>query len=203
MKPSRFAAILLAAGKSSRMGKLKGLLPWQGKSLIQYQVEQLLEAGFDQIIVVLGYRSPLLEQEIKGYPVTIVKNPHFEVGKSSSIRVGVTSIQSNIKGIMITAVDQPVPSMTLIQMMEAMNKQDGDIIIPVYQEKRGHPVLFNSRLIDDLLQVNEKTQGLKKVIHNYYDRITYLEVKDPSVLLNLNRPEDYNSFINSAEGGSI
>lgn len=188
---SNFSAILLAAGMSSRMGKLKALLPWKGKPLIQYQLDQMIQAGTDEIIVVLGYQADRLKKETSPYNIQVTINEDYQGGKASSIRQGAACLEGVPKGIFIHSVDQPVPCETLILMKEHLRNTGASIVIPVYRNKRGHPILFDGGLKSELLRVNEESKGLRDVIRSYQSDIAYLTVEDASVLFNFNRPEEY------------
>jgi len=185
------AGLLLAAGLSSRMGKLKALLPWEGRPLIQYQIEQMKQAGIDEIIVVLGYKAEYLQKIISTFEIKAVINKNYEYGKSSSIRKGISSLHKEVDGIFISAVDQPVPSAILQKMKAHLEENEAAVVIPTYEMKRGHPILLHASTKNDLLLVNEETLGLRSVIRKYQQQIAYLEVNDPSILLNFNKQEDY------------
>lgn len=201
MKTNGMTAIILAAGLSHRMGKFKALLPWRGMPLIQYQLEQMKRAGMEKIIVVLGHQANQLKQVIAKYDVETVINEQYPQGKSTSIRKGIAHIPNYPKGILISAVDQPVPYPTLGKIIGHLSITKAPAIIPVYQGQSGHPILFHSNLKADLLAVNEETKGLRKVIQKHYSQIEYLDVSDPSVLLNFNKPSDYSK--NCLQGGSV
>lgn len=191
MTARKVSAILLAAGFSSRMGELKALLPWKGKTLIEYQIEQLLEVGLAEIIVVLGYRAEELQKRISAYDVITVLNENYPNGKSTSIQKGVSCVADDIDGILVSAVDQPVSSETLRTLIRAFHQTKRKVLIPVYQEKRGHPVLFSVSVKRDLMKVNEESKGLRNVIQKYHDAIEHIPVNEPHVLLNLNNLDDY------------
>lgn len=191
MTARKVSAILLAAGFSSRMGELKALLPWKGKTLIEYQIEQLLEVGLAEIIVVLGYRAEELQKRISAYDVITVLNEKYPNGKSTSIQKGVSCVADDIDGILVSAVDQPVSSETLRILIRAFHQTKRKVLIPVYQEKRGHPVLFSVSVKRDLMKVNEESKGLRNVIQKYHDAIEHIPVNEPHVLLNLNNLDDY------------
>src|SRR5690625_373625 len=186
MTARKVSAILLAAGFSSRMGELKALLPWKGKTLIEYQIEQLLEVGLAEIFVVLGYRAEELQKRISAYDVITVLNENYPSGKSTSIQKGVSCVADDIDGILVSAVDQPVSSETLRTLIRAFHQTKRKVLIPVYQEKRGHPVLFSVSVKRDLMKVNEESKGLRNVIQKYHDAIEHIPVNEPHVLLNLN-----------------
>lgn len=189
---------MLAAGLSRRMGTLKALLPWHGKPLIAYQIEQMQAAGVADIIVVLGYRADKLLEILKHYHVQTVYNVHYEQGKSTSIQKGVAHIQSDTKGIIISAVDQPVPSLTLKKLIKHFKATKATAVIPVYKGKRGHPIILNGNLQHELLAVNEETKGLRHLIKKYAHQIEFLQVDDPSILLNFNKPSDYKGGYNES-----
>lgn len=191
MTARKVSAILLAAGFSSRMGELKALLPWKGKTLIEYQIEQLLEVGLAEIFVVLGYRAEELQKRISAYDVITVLNENYPSGKSTSIQKGVSCVADDIDGILVSAVDQPVSSETLRTLIRAFHQTKRKVLIPVYQEKRGHPVLFSVSVKRDLMKVNEESKGLRNVIQKYHDAIEHIPVNEPHVLLNLNNLDDY------------
>src|SRR3989304_325250 len=110
------SAVLLAAGESTRMVKLKALLPWKGTSLIQHQVKVLLEAGVHEVIVVLGYRAESLRPLVEAFPgATAVLNLRYRTGKSSSLRAGLRHVDPQAKAILVLAVDQPRPAEAIPQ----------------------------------------------------------------------------------------
>ena len=180
------------------MGRLKALLPWKGIPLIAYQIEQMQKAGINEIIIVLGFKAHQLREIVSTYDVTTVFNEDFAHGKSTSIRKGASFITDDTDGIVISSVDQPVSSHTLKSLSNYLKISKAKVVIPVYQEKRGHPILFHRSIKRDLLEVNEKTEGLRNVIRKYYDQIAYVPVNDSHILLNLNDPDDYQ---NSLQGG--
>ncbi|RWR11648.1 FAD binding domain-containing protein [Siminovitchia fortis] len=191
MNEFKTAGILLAAGMSSRMGQLKALLPWEGRTLIQYQIEQMKKAGTDEIIVILGYQAERLQNIISAFHVKTVINEKYEQGKSSSIRKGISSLQEEAEGIFISAVDQPVPAGVLNKMIKHLKETGAAAVIPIYKNKRGHPILFHESIKNDLLLINEETLGLRGVISKFQQQTAYLDVNDPSVLFNFNKPEEY------------
>lgn len=191
MTAGKMSAILLAAGFSSRMRRVKALLPWKGRTLIEYQIEQMMQAGFDEIIVVLGYKAEKLKNVLSPYDVKLVLNPNFAQGKTTSIRKGAAFIQKPVEVILVSAVDQPVSSRTLEVMIEHLLESKAPIAIPVYREKRGHPILFSGNVKEDLLVVNEETKGLRNVIRKYNEEVIEVPVEDEAVLWNFNHPHEY------------
>ncbi|WP_096435144.1 nucleotidyltransferase family protein [Alteribacter populi] len=181
-----FSAILLAAGKSTRMGRLKGLLPWMGKTLIEYQLDQLTHSKIEDIVVVLGHRAEQYKPILKPYKVKIIVNEDYHDGKSSSIRKGIKGTEPHSKGIFIAAVDQPVPFTVFDSVALHQEKYDSMITVPFYNGKRGHPVLFSKQLKGALLNVNEETFGLRKVMADNKNQVSDVHVREHAITLNLN-----------------
>jgi molybdenum cofactor cytidylyltransferase len=194
------SAILLTAGKSTRMGSLKALLPWKGTTLLQHQLSQFHLSKVDQLIVVLGYQSTKLLPYLENVSAQLVWNEHYEMGKTESIKKGLFSLNEKTDCIMIASVDQPVSQALIDAMVTQFIETKSKIIIPVYNGKRGHPILFSSELLEELRQINEDTNGLKAIVHKRKQEISELTVEDRSVLFNFNSPKDYEAGI--LEGGS-
>jgi molybdenum cofactor cytidylyltransferase len=194
------SAILLTAGKSTRMGSLKALLPWKGTTLLQHQLAQVNLSKVDQLIVVLGYQSTKLLPYFEDVSAQLVWNEHYEMGKTESIKKGLLSLNENSDCIMIASVDQPMSQTLIDDMINHYILTKSKIIIPVYNGKRGHPILFSRELLEELRQINEETNGLKAIVHKRKHEISELAVEDRSVLLNFNSPKDYEAGI--LEGGA-
>jgi molybdenum cofactor cytidylyltransferase len=188
-----YTAILLAAGRSSRMGQLKGLLDWKGKPLIKYQLEQLFSSLLDQIILVLGYQAEEYLSVIQKDTTSlmVVCNEKWEEGKSSSIRKGLHTMNRDCKAILFVNLDQPVTNKIVNQLIYSFETNSQKIHIPSCQGRRGHPVLFSSQLLGELKQVNEQTQGLRNIIRIHSNEIQLVETGDPKILYNFNSPLDY------------
>lgn len=189
------SAILLAAGESTRMHMLKATLKWQGKPLIIYQLEQLLATDVNEIIVVLGYKADELASIIKswGFPmgkgmVRIVVNERYAQGRTTSIIKGVSALPKT-DAVMILSVDQPRPAAVLQRLIDAHTK--GRITTPAFGDKHGHPPIYDASLHDELLKITEATEGLKSVNKRHEKDIRYVPFDSDAVLVNLNRPEDY------------
>lgn len=185
------SALLLAAGRSTRMGLLKGLLPWQGKPLIEWQIMQLQQSLIDDIIVILGYKAEQYEPLLHPYKVKTVINSVYNQGKTSSILKGLEVVTPKTEEILITAVDQPLNVNTINHMIRYMKHSGKAIVIPVHRGKRGHPILFSASLMKSLSNINENTKGLKHVIRTYSEQIAEMDTDDSYVLYNFNYPRDY------------
>ena len=176
---SLVSAILLSAGESSRMGSLKALLPWQGSTLIQYQINALRDAGASEVVVVGGYKSDQILPSIENEPgVVVISNQNL-------------SSQSNT--ILILAVDQPRPMMLLSKLISAHINSGKSITMPVFNGKSGHPILFSSSLMPELMNITEETEGLRAISRRYRDSMNLLDIDNGIVNADLNTPEDVES----------
>ncbi len=186
------AALLLAAGESRRMGVTKALLPWKGVPLLDHQITALGRAGIDTVIVVLGHHADDLEAVIGSRPgVTAVVNSDYAQGKTTSIKAGLRALPDGLtSSIVILNVDQPRESATIQTLLRRHREAQALITIPTYQGKGGHPIVVDYSLLDDLLAVDEDTQGLKALVRRNEDRSQRIEMA-ADVLWDLNTPEEY------------
>lgn len=186
------SAVLLAAGASSRMGKHKALLPWQGKPLLQYQIASLAQAGVEETIVVLGAEAPSLAPFVRGPGNLIVLiNPLWPQGKTTSLVLGVREVSRWATGVMVLAVDQPRPPDVLARLVEVHQRQAPLIVLPVYQGRRGHPPIFHRILLPELLEVREESKGLRAVVERHSAETVEIPIDNPIVLADLNTPDAY------------
>jgi len=186
------AAVLLAAGESSRMGESKALLPWMGKALVQFQMEQLLEAGLRPIIAVVGHEAERVQAALMPSPeATVLLNPDYRLGKSTSIRAGVVVLPPNTSAVMILGVDQPRRATTLKRLLDSHLAGDHLITLPTFRGQRGHPPVLSAALKSELLSLSEERQGLREVILRHLPETTQVPFDSQEVLFNLNTPDDY------------
>ena len=185
------SAILLAAGESTRMGRLKALLPWQDLTLVEYQVQSLQRAGVAEVVLVVGHRGDEVEAPVKGMPgVKAVANPDYRQGKATSVKTGLRHLSSSIQGILVLAVDQPRPPHILESLIKAHLERGALITCPVYRGHTGHPLIFASGLLPEMLAITEEGQGLREVTHRHSGETYRMEVDTPIVTVDVNSPED-------------
>jgi molybdenum cofactor cytidylyltransferase len=189
-------AILLAAGESKRMGQLKALLPWQGRTMLEHQVNSLHDGGLDKIIVVLGHgKGKLLPLLTDPEYVTPIYNPNYLSGKTSSIKRGLSQIDAtNTDYVMLLNVDQPRSSNIIRTLAQYHETSRSLITIPSFNGKGGHPIIFDLSLLPDLLKIEESTQGIKSVVTQNQDRLQKVDVCYEEVLWDLNTPEEYHKI---------
>ncbi len=185
------SAILLAAGESTRMGRLKALLPWQDLTLVEYQIQSLQRAGVAEVVLVVGHRGDEVEAPVKGKPgVKAVANPDYRQGKATSVKTGLRHLSSSTQGILVLAVDQPRPPHILEALIKAHVEGTALITCPVYHGHTGHPLIFAASLLPELLAITEEGQGLREVTHRHSEDTYRMEVDSPIVTVDVNSPDD-------------
>lgn len=185
------SAILTAAGESSRMGRPKALLPWQGLSLVEYQVAGLLEGGASEVIVVLGHEHEAIAPHVMGNGVRYVVNPHYAIGKTTSIKAGLREMGPEVTDVMLLAVDQPRPPEIVAQVVDSHLGAGALVTSPRYHGRGGHPLVFSAVLRDELAAITEEGQGVRAVFRAHASDVNEVHVDDPIIRLDLNTPEDY------------
>ena len=194
------AGILLAAGESTRMGRLKALLAWRGTTLLQSQLGAMAEAGLSPLVVVLGHHSdelealvplpPQWERQGEGTP-RIILNERYREGKSTSIVAGIAALPPEADAAIVVAVDQPTEAGILRALAEAYEAGRTKILLPSVNRRRGHPTLFDRAVFPDLLAISEEREGLREVMTRHEAAIRYVDVHSELVRANLNSPEEY------------
>ena len=194
MLPGRrtvIAAIVLAAGASTRMGRQKLTLPMpDGRPLVRLAVEQVLAAGLDETVVVLGGDAEAVSAALAGLPVRTVANPRYAEGQSTSLRAGLDALRPGTEAVVIALGDQPLPDPGVVRRLVAAFRETGrPIVVPVYRDGRGNPVLFGSALFDELRAVTGD-QGGRGVIAGDPDRVAEVPVDAP-MPTDIDTPQDY------------
>ncbi len=185
------AAIVLAAGASTRMGRQKLTLPMaDGRALVRLAVEQVLAAGLDETVVVLGGDAEAVSAVLAGLPVRTVANPRYAEGQSTSLRAGLDALRPGTEAVVIALGDQPLPDPGVVRRLVAAFRETGrPIVVPVYRDGRGNPVLFGSALLDELRAVTGD-QGGRGVIAGDPDRVAEVPVDAP-MPTDIDTPQDY------------
>lgn len=184
-------AIILAAGESKRMRKPKLLLPLGEKTIIETVIQNVILSKVNEILVVLGSSQDKIEQKIENLPIKIVANPHFSKGMLSSIQCGIKSIPENAQAVLIILGDQPSISSDIInKIIDSFKSTNKGIILPVHNNKRGHPVLIDNKYRDEFENLNPEI-GLRELIHNHTEDIMEVELNVSNIHQNINDMDDY------------
>lgn len=188
----RVGAVVLAAGLSTRMGKPKLLLPWGGVPMIEHVCRQVLAGGLDRVVVVTGAEAESIESAVSELPVETVFNPDYAHGEMlSSLQVGLRALGENIDACLIILGDQPeIEHQLIASLLRAYFEGRGQIIVPSYRERHGHPVLIDRAFWPELLAL-PPSSAPRDVVRAHRGAIYHLVVDTPSVLRDVDTPEDY------------
>jgi molybdenum cofactor cytidylyltransferase len=192
------AAVILAAGESSRMGRPKALLPFRGTSFIEAIVGALKQSKVGQIVVVLGHNAEEMRQRIQHLPVTIVVNREYKRGQLSSLQAAIRHLAASphtIEGMLVHLVDHPYLDPALVdRMIESFYAEHKLIVLPRYKTQRGHPVLFSASLFQKLLEA-PLDQGAKAVVNAHRADTLELETDDAGIAIDIDTPEEYRKHV--------
>ncbi len=188
------------------MGSPKPLLDWFGATLVERQVEGLLEAGVETVCVVTGHEheavtaavggsDSLARAVLGGRRVVLVRNPSYREGKTTSIKAGLTGIPPTAQAVAILAVDQPRPASVTARVLESHHASGRPITSPRYQGHGGHPLIFSAALLPELAAISEEREGLREVVRRHASEINWVGSDDPVVRLDLNTPEAYRAAL--------
>lgn len=187
----RTAAILLAAGESTRAGSAKPLLPWFGATLVERQVKALVCAGVSEVHVVTGNEADAVGRHIHGEHVHAVFNPRYREGKSTSVKAGLAALPPETEAIVILAVDRPRPVSLIRRVLGAHAAKKALITCPSYGRRGGHPIVFDASLTEELKAISDERKGIREVPRAHAERINRVDVDTPLARLDLNNPEAY------------
>ena len=183
------SAIVLAAGRSSRMGTAKSLVPVGGRPLLDHVLRTVHRSGVDEVVVVLGHEAERVRSAISLDGARVIINEAYEAGMSTSIQAGVRAANPRSDGLLIVLGDQPfVSSKTVDELITRRNGSDAKIVIPTYRGQRGNPVLLD-RSISEEVQEIEGDQGCRALFGRHLDGILEVPVDDPGILVDLDTPE--------------
>jgi molybdenum cofactor cytidylyltransferase len=191
------AAVVLAAGKSSRMGgKSKVLLPWGKQTVLEAIIRQLFMCRLDRVVIVTGRDAVEARRVASPYDVEVVYNPDYEAGEMlSSLQVGLNALDQRYDGALVVLGDQPqMQAHVVSRILDAYAEGRGGIIIPSFQMRRGHPVLF-SRGYWPVLQGLPPGSVPRDVVNASADDIGYVEVSTDTILQDIDTPEQYRSAL--------
>jgi len=188
--------ILLSAGLSSRFGSPKALAQIKEKTVIQHLQDLLIsipQIALTTIVCGASFEviKPLL---LKHKKVNVVYNKDYNFGQTSSVKAGLKNLPSNVKGVFLLPVDYPcVKKSTLQYLIETFNERKPKVIVPSYNNIKGHPPLLSSELVPEILSM-ENDVGLNTVIRKNLERTLYLPVEDTGVLKTFNTQKEFDQL---------
>jgi molybdenum cofactor cytidylyltransferase len=186
----RIAALLLAAGKSSRMGSNKMLEEVDGRPMVARTAQRLLASRARPIIAVLGNRADDIDAALGKLPVERVLNPDFADGLSTSLKRGLTALPEDADGVVVCLGDMPlIAGRDLDRLIAAFNPLEGRaIIVPTRRGKRGNPILWSRQFLAEMMALSGD-QGARKLVEEHADLVAEVEMDNDAIFIDIDTPQ--------------
>lgn len=185
------------------MGRAKQLLPFGRSSVIEQVVSNALESNLRETIVVLGHQAKRIAARLKKWPVRTVLNPDYREGMSSSIKCGLSQVAEGTEALMILLGDQPLVSREIInRLLIEFDKHQRGIVVPVYQGRRGHPVIFSIKYKPELLRL-EGDQGARQIIQSHPEDVLEVAFDTADILTDIDDEADYRSLLKNPTSSPV
>jgi len=190
------SALVLAAGASRRMGSPKALLRIGETTFLQHIVGTLRAAHINDIVLVLGASEERIRENLAWFDGTIAVNRNWHEGQLSSIIAGLDALQpGHSRGVMICPVDHPLMTKDLLKaLVHAFETSDKKIILPTHKGRRGHPVIFDATLFDELRRAPREV-GARAVVRNHPDDLEEVPTPERGVGVDIDTMQDYEKEI--------
>ena len=178
------------------MGSPKALLPFQGKTFLENILDAVSRSSVERTIVVVGHHRAEIEGTVKP-PVQVVYNPDYEQGMVTSFQAGIRALPPEASGALLFLVDHPVVDPQTIELLLSQHAPNR-IVLPVCEGRRGHPVLFDAVILQEILALSP-LQGANIVVRKDPGRIIQLPVNSRGILADIDTPEDFQKLQNEHE----
>jgi molybdenum cofactor cytidylyltransferase len=193
MNTRKVAGVILAAGGSVRMGQPKILLTWKGKPLIWHAVHKAYQAALDPVIVVLGAVVEPAVSEICEFGVTVVENPNWKNGQSTSLISGILALPDEVEAAIVMLADQPfIPLELLENEKNLFLNHQASLVAPRIDERPSTPVLFARKYFEELTTSLSGDQGGKALLSKY--PVTWLEDYPVDLFNDIDTLSDYQNL---------
>lgn len=189
------AAVILSGGASLRMGSPKALLPYQGRPFLEHLLDIAVHPKIGVRRVVLGADAEFIAKAVHLTADEIVMNAEWEKGQLSSIQAALRSLPGGTDGILLCLIDHPLISASLThELIERFYASQKLIVLPLYEGRRGHPVIFSAALYDELMKAPLDT-GARTVVWAHAAELSEVPTNEEGCVLNLNDPETLNKAL--------
>ena len=192
---AKVAGLVLAAGRSRRMGETNKLLvPLRGQPLLLHLVHALKTSRASPLLAITGYESERVGELLRHQGITCLHNPEYRKGFSTSLRRGLAALSGDVEAVLICLGDMPWVTASVIDaVIEAFAPEHGrEIIVPTWRGQRGHPVLFSRRFFADLNEIRGDVGG-RDVIDKNPEHVFLMAVKEKGVIMDVDRPQALSS----------
>jgi molybdenum cofactor cytidylyltransferase len=188
------AGIILAAGMSTRFGRLKQTLEIEGSTILFRVIDAVIKSDIDKVVLVLGYQEDAIKAVLGDIllnpKLKIVINPRYQEGMSTSLQCGLTEIRDEFPSIMVLMGDQPLLSHKVINiLLNSFRSSDKNICVPVYKGTRGLPVCFTRMFFNDILEVTGD-MGARDIIRNNPMDVLTVEIEDSNFFIDIDEEAD-------------
>lgn len=197
---SGVGAVVLAAGRSARMGETKQLLKMDsanGRTMLGQTLANVRGSAVDEVVLVLGHAAELIRRELAAElldGVTVVVNEEYAAGMSGSLRAGLAALRPQADAALIVLADQPlVRPETMDRIAVAYRQSHAEIVVPHYKGKRGNPVLLDRRVFPEAMRLAGDT-GFRAIFGAHAAELLAVDVDDEGVVLDIDSREDYETL---------
>ena len=188
-------AIILAAGASTRMNRQKLLLPFKGKTMIEVVVKTAVKSVSSNVMVVLGSHKEEIRQKLVNYSVQYCINENYLNGMLSSAICGFRALPVEARAALIFLGDQPqIPFQATDFVTEGWKQSGKGIVMPVFNGRRGHPVLIETRFKAEIEKL-DPNKGLRALAQKFNNEVYEVECDIPEILRDIDTPEEYEKEI--------
>jgi molybdenum cofactor cytidylyltransferase len=192
------AAAVLAAGRSERMGNPKALLDFRGRPFVVAVLEALAALDLKHRVVVLGPDAPRIRPLLAPHSCLLVENPDPDSGPIGSLRAALTALEPvRPTALLVWPVDIPHVRITTVErLIETHERLQAPVVVPVFGDRRGHPVIWDASLFPELAtDPAAEREGARAILHRQGEKVVHVAVDDPAVIDDIDTPQDYERLI--------
>lgn len=189
------SAVILAAGAAKRMGKPKQLLPLGHKPMVWWVANAACQSHVSEVLLVTGAYNNAVADAVRDLPVQVIVNTDWQQGQSTSVKKGVEAVRAGAKAVLFLLADQPLVSADLMnQILAVYDTTAKSIILPVFQTRRGNPVLFDLTCWREKLLQLEQDKGARDIIVSHPEEVATVQLESETVFCDVDTIADYKAM---------